>query len=260
MSNIKVLDYNIRCANDGENKMITDRAPRLIELIREHRPDVIGLQEATRKWIPLLEEGLWQDYCLRYLYRAPDSKEACPILWRRDRFTLKDEGYFWLSDQPLAVTKSFGTKYYRICGWVLLEEKETGKRFVFCNTHMAGGWPTVPSGRLILEQLEKVKGCFAEYGAFLTGDFNIPPKHQGYDLLNESGKLRDINDALGFDPSYTNNGYNERPDDHAYNSIKDFIFFSPAFMKPLSYRVLNENRLGGWISDHRGLLAEVELL
>ena len=256
---IKILDYNIRCANDGENKMIADRAPRLQAMVEKYQPDVIGLQEASRPWIRQLEDRFWQTYCMRYIYRANTSKEACPILWKRERFELRDEGYFWLSDSPEAITKSFGTKHYRICGWVRLRDRQTGKSFIFCNTHMAGGWPTVPSSKLILERLEQNK-AFTEYGAFLTGDFNIPPKHQGYDVLNESGKLRDINDALGFNEAYTNNGYNERPDDHPYNSIKDFIFFTPDYMKPLRYQVVNENFFDGWVSDHRGLYAEVELL
>jgi len=64
---------------------------------------------------------------------------------------------------------------------------------------------------------------------------------------------------LGFNPAYTNNGYNSRPDDHYYNSIKDFIFYTPSMMKPLTYKVLNENHFDGWVSDHRGLYAEVEL-
>ena len=255
---IKVLDYNIRCANDGENKMIVDRAPRLEALVKKYSPDVIGFQEAKRKWINEPEDRFWQDYCMRYMYRSMTSKESCPILWKRDKFKLVDEGYFWLSDSPDAISKSFGTKFHRICCWVKLKDRKTGKKFIFCNTHMAGGWPTVPSSKLILERLE-ANGAFTDCGAFLTGDFNIPPKHDGYNVLNDSGKLKDINDALGFNEAYTNNGYNERPDDHYYNSIKDFIFFTPDHMVPLKYEVLNESYFGGWISDHRGLYAEVAL-
>ena len=49
-SKIKIIDYNIRYTDDGENRMIADRAPRLEALIRKYEPDVIGLQEASRRW------------------------------------------------------------------------------------------------------------------------------------------------------------------------------------------------------------------
>lgn len=257
-SKLKILDYNIRCANDGEGKMIADRAPRLEAVIRKYEPDVIGLQEASRRWINELEDRLYQDYKMRYLYRAPTSREATPILWKRDKFELRREGHFWLSDMPELPTKSFGTKHYRICNWVILRLKETGEDFIFVNTHLAGGMPAAYSAKLILERIAELGG-FSEYPAFLTGDFNVPPESECCRILNESGRYKDINVDLGFDPSYTNNGYNTRPDDHHYNSIKDFIFYTPSKMIPLTYKVLNENYFDGWVSDHRGLYAEVEL-
>ncbi len=261
---LKILDYNIRCANDGINKVtgsnndIAARAPRLEAVIRKYDPDVIGLQEASRRWTAELDERLHDTYRMVYLYRNENSREATPILWKRDKFEVKREGHFWLSDCPEMSTKSFGTKHYRICNYVQLQVKETGERFFFVNTHLAGGVAAAHSAKLILSRMEE-RGAFTEYPAFLTGDFNVPPESECCKILNESGKYKDINVDLGFDPSYTNNGYNQFPDDRPYNSIKDFIFYTPAFMKPLTYKVLNEYHIDGWVSDHRGLYAEVEL-
>ncbi len=257
---IKVLDYNIRCANDGENKMIADRAPRLEAVIRKYDPDVIGLQEATTLWINYLDDHLYDTYKMRYLFRNENSREATPILWKRDKFTLVREGHFWLSDMPEVSTKSFGTKHYRICNFVRLKVNETGEEFLFINTHMGGGVASAHSARLIMSRMEE-RGAFTQYPALLTGDFNAAPygerfKSDCYRILNESGKFRDINAALGFDPSTTGNGYNEREDS---NIIIDYVFYTPFKMKALAYKVLNEKHLDGYISDHRGLYAEVEL-
>ena len=257
---LRILDYNIRCCNDGENKMISDRAPRLEAVVQKYEPDIIGLQEASFRWMEFLEDHFLDRYRMRYFYRAETSRESTPILWRKDKFDLVNEGYFWLSDMPLIATKSFGTGYHRICNWVLLKVKETGERFFFINTHMGGGAASAKSARLIMDWMGK-RGAFTEYPALLTGDFNAAPigewaKSDCYKILNESGKFRDINDALGFDPQTTVNGYNEETDP---NSIIDYVWFTPNGMTPLTYKVLNEEYFGGWVSDHRGLLAEVEL-
>ena len=259
-SKIKILDYNIRYANDGENKMIADRAPRLDAVIRKYEPDVIGLQEASRTWINYLEDLLYDRYKMRYLYRNEFSREATPILWKRDKFELMREGHFWLSDFPEASTKSFGGKHYRICNYVLLRVKETGEEFYFINTHMGGGTASDWSAKLIMSRMEE-RGAFEKYPALLTGDFNSAPmgtwsKNKCYRILNESGKFRDINDALGFDPAPTVNGYH---DDQCPETIIDYVFFTPQWMNPLCYKVLDEEHLGGWVSDHRGLYAEIEL-
>ncbi len=254
---IKILDYNIRCCNDGENKMIADRAPRLFKLIEEKQPDIIALQEASFRWIPYLEDGLYQKYSMRYCYRLRKSRESTPVLWRRDKFDLMDEGHFWLSETPETPSFGFGqTKYARVCTWVKLRVKATGKEFFYFCTHMNGDdASTIGSGNVIMAQAEEM-GAFTEWGALLSGDFNMKPEREGYRNLHESGKFRDLNAELGFDPSGTVNGYN---DPEEGNRIIDYVFFTPAYIEPLKYQVLNENYFDGWISDHRGLWAEVAL-
>ncbi len=256
-SKLKILDYNIRCIGDGEGKMIADRAPRLEALIRKYQPDVIGLQEARPEWINELEDRLYQDYKMRYTYRKPD-RESNPVLWRRDKFKLVKEDYFWLSDTPDAPSRMEGAPHNRICNWVQLEIKETGEQFIFANSHLNGGEFAARSAEMVLERMA-YRGAFSKYGAFFTGDFNVPPESECCRILNESGRFKDINVDLGFDPSITNNGYNKWADDRPFCSIKDYIFYTPSKMIPLKYKVLNENYFDGWISDHRGLYAEVEL-
>ncbi len=258
---LKILDYNIRCADDGENRMIADRAPRLEAVIRKYEPDVIGLQEATPQWIEYLQDHLCDTYRMVYLYRNENSREATPILWKKDTLINRREGHFWLSDFPEVSTKSYGTRHYRICNWIRFRVKGTDEEFFFVNTHMGGGHASACSSKLIMQKMEH-RGAFTQYPALLTGDFNASPegphaKSDCYKILNESGKFRDLNDALGFNHESTVNGYNDP--DYAYDRIIDYVFYTPFKLKPLTYKVLNEEYFGGWVSDHRGLYAEVEL-
>ena len=57
MSIIKVVSFNIRCANDKNGHSREERAPRLMSAIKSREPDVIGIQEYIPMWEPYFEEG-----------------------------------------------------------------------------------------------------------------------------------------------------------------------------------------------------------
>ncbi|MBQ6823555.1 MAG: endonuclease/exonuclease/phosphatase family protein [Clostridia bacterium] len=257
-NHLKIIDYNIRCVDDGPGKMISERAARFKKLVDQYQPDIMGLQEATVKWIDFLGNNLvGSTYSMYYQYRAEDSKESQPILWNHNKFDVLDKGYFWLSDTPEIPSKGWGSDHYRGCTWIKFKVKATGEVFLFMNTHLTGSnTPATNSGNLIVKRA-RAMGGFDKYGVFLTGDFNFPPQSAGYVTLTAA--FVDVNDALGFNTAYTNNGYNEREDKHKDNWIKDYVMCSENHVLPLKYSILNENIDGGWISDHRGLYVEAAL-
>ncbi|MBQ8893781.1 MAG: endonuclease/exonuclease/phosphatase family protein [Clostridia bacterium] len=255
---LKILDYNIRCADDGEGKMIADRAPRFKKLVEKYQPDLMGLQEASPKWIDYLSQNLvGSTYSMKYQYRAEDSKEAQPILWNKNKFEVLDDGYFWLSDTPEVASKGWGSDHYRGCTWIKFKVKATGEIFIFMNTHLTGTNTASTNSANLITKRAAAMGGFDDHAVFLTGDFNLPPHSVGYITLTSA--FVDVNDALGFNSAYTNNGYNDREDKHKDNWIKDYVMCSEAHVLPLKYSVLNENIDGGWISDHRGLYVEAAL-
>ncbi len=264
---LKLMDYNIRCANDGFNEItnssnnIADRAPRLITVINKYQPDLIGLQEAVPAWISALQTNLVDTgtYEMVYKYRAETtatSLEATPILWNAEKFECLDSGYFWLSDTPDVESNTWGGTHFRICNWVKLKVKKTGKEFLYFNTHLTGSLG-VQSAELILERAAAMGG-FTKYPVFLSGDFNNEPFTDAYNTF--ATKFIDFNDALGFDWAYTNNGYNAREDSSSSNHIIDYVWYSTDQVIPYEYRVLNEQIGGGYVADHRGLFVEFALV
>ena len=253
-----ILDYNIRCADDGPGKLISERAARFKKLVEKYQPDIMGLQEATPKWIDFLGNNLaGATYSMYYRYRADDSKEAQPIMWNHNKLEVMDKGYFWLSDTPETPSKGWGSSHYRGCTWMKFKVKATGEVFLFMNTHLTGNdTPAGNSANLIINRARKMGG-FDRYAVFLTGDFNFSPESKGYMVMTAG--FCDVNDLLGFNSAYTNNGYNEREDHHKDNWIKDYVMCSEDHVVPLSYAVLNEKIDDGWISDHRGLLVEAAI-
>lgn len=253
---LSILDYNVRYTDDGDNKMIADRAPRLKKLADQLDPDLMGFQEATPTWMGLLKGYFGEEYGCSYKERAPGD-ESSPIFWKKDKFEKLDEGYFWLSETPDTQSKGWTASHYRICSWVKLKIKATGAEFLYFNAHWDGGDEVhVGSAQVTLTRARKL-GAFKKCAMFLTADFNMVPWGKGYQTLVESGELSDVNADLENLSDGTIDGYNEGKEEQR---IIDMCFYSTAKAEPVSYRILNEKIDGGYISDHRGLFIEVAVL
>lgn len=254
---IRIVSYNIRYTDDPGGNSIDERAPRLKAVLDKYDPDLVGFQEATPNWIEHIYEDYGDEYEIRYQYRSESNKESTPLMFKKDKFELLDEGYFWLSETPEKESKGWGASLWRICNWVKLEVKATGKVLLFYNTHFDGGEDFhVGAGNLIISRA-KALGGFSKYPVFLTGDFNMTPWSTGYSNLLVDGDFADVNEDLEQDKSTTTDGYNET--DGTSGHIIDFVFYSPDTAIPLKYQVLNEKVNGGYVSDHRGLCTEVAL-
>jgi endonuclease/exonuclease/phosphatase family metal-dependent hydrolase len=252
---LSIMDYNVRCADDGPGKLVSERAPRLQKLAEQLDPDLMGFQEVTPKWRGLLVDFFSSEY--DYVYKERQANGECtPIFWKKSKFEKMDEGYFWLSETPDQESKGWDAGYYRICSWVRLKIKATGAEFLYFNSHWDGSDVChLGSAALTFARARKA-GAFSKYAMFLTADFNMIPWSKGYSALVQDGDLADVNADLENDTTATTNGYNEGGNER----IIDMCFYSPKKAVPVSYRVLNEKIDGGYISDHRGLLVEVAVL
>ncbi len=258
---LKVISYNVRVADDGGEKDIEKRAPRLVEVITKRDPDIIGFQEVGTKWWETHNmKDMFPDYDYVMKYRAESSKEGTPIFWKKDKFELVKDGYFWLSETPDQESKGWGEEHYRIALWVQLKLKSTGKEFLYINTHYGFGPKAhVGSANLILQRMSALGG-FTKYPVFFTADCNMSRYNDGYNAMMEGGKFSDINWDLE-DLNYkTGGGYHD--DGHeglVTGSPIDFCFYSPALITPLKYEIIDEFLMNGWVSDHKGLYMEMAL-
>jgi len=96
------------------------RIPRILELIAEAHPDIIAPQELLNEQISSLQTALADEY--DYFSQTPSSEESSGLFVKRSRFVIiKGERL----DQKL-------TK-------VVLQDQQTGLKFVVYNTHLAFG-------------------------------------------------------------------------------------------------------------------------
>lgn len=184
---IRFMSFNVRTGivDDGENSWEKRKiaAPAMLEDIR---PDVFGVQEAFDFQI---------DYILRKCkdYRAvgvgrddgSEKGEHMSVFYNVKRFKLLDWGTYWLSETPDIPSIGWDAKYKRTATWTLLQDRASGQKFFFVDTHLDNKGKIAKSKgcALVIENIGKMnpKG----WPMVLVGDFNIPPDSPLHKELGE---------------------------------------------------------------------------
>jgi len=237
-----VGSYNIRFDNPKDVKNgngWSQRAPVIASLIRFHQFDVIGTQEAFLDQLNDLQSllpGYAHSGCGR-----DDGKEAgeyAAIFYKKNIFTFRDCGTFWLSQTPAEPSVGWDAKLKRICTWVKLEYIPTGKSLFVFNTHFdhRGTVARAESARLIIKSIKSIAG---DQPAILTGDFNVDQTSESYKVLHDSGILKDSFESATerYALNGTATGFNINS--HTDNRI-DHVFHTLGF-KTLRYGVLTDS-------------------
>lgn len=136
---VRVATYNIRLSKGdvGTANAWSNRCDAVIGLIRKMDLDAFGLQEVRPDQAVFFRERL-PEYAFVGDHRAADrvSDEASPVFYRKSRFDAVKAGTFWLSETPdTPGLKGWDAACPRVCSYLILREKASGKTFCFANTH-----------------------------------------------------------------------------------------------------------------------------
>ena len=246
---LKVISFNIRCCDDKDGNTIAERAPRLYEITKKYDADIIGFQEYTDAWSEHIE-SYYSNYEMFNKFRAESDHESCPILWKRDKLECLDKGYFWLSSTPEVESRGWDELYncFRICEYVILKDKQSGKVFTYMNTHYGfGDKGQMDSGELIYNYSKKI----SSNPTLITGDFNMNPDSKGYEVM--SRHFTDVNAVTAKDTRTTYHGYGK-----ADNAHIDYCFINDG-IKPINQTMIDEKWEEMYPTDHYGLFIELEI-
>lgn len=252
-SHLKVISYNIRYTGepetDGDNHWNWRRAAS-INMVREERPAVMGVQEALAEQLQFLDENL-PEYGYVGVGRddGKSAGEHMAIFYLKEAVELQDWGTFWLSETPDSPSMGWDAVCYRTCTWALMRDKATGRDFAMMNTHLdhRGEVAREESLKLIVS---KIKELIPEgTPLMLTGDFNSTTDSEIFVPLKSA--LKDAREvATQTDPRATFNGWGRG------NSVIDHIFCRKVEVDRFS--VLCDKNYGApYISDHYPVAAEV---
>jgi len=247
---MKIVSFNLRNANDANCHSIAERAPRIMQIISEQNADVLGLQEYGTGMKKHIHDKLIEEY--GFFETVTNKNISSPVLWKKSRFDCLDKGWLWLSETPNEKSISWDDKYNeeRICNWALLKDKQTGKNFVYMNTHFGVGKECTTKSPLIINEYCKK---FADLPLIITGDFNMSPDSEGY--KNMTANFTDVNTVTANDARITFHAY--------YNpekkqSLIDYCFIKNAVC-PKNYKLLDITFDGKYPSDHHAIAVDADL-
>ena len=190
---IRVGSYNIRLSpgDVGTPNAWDERKADLVELVRKMDLDAFGMQEVCPDQAQYLREQL-PEFAFVGDHREADRKsgEASPVFYRRSRFVAEKSGTFWLSETPdVPASKSWNTRCTRVCSYLILKDRTTGRRFCFANTHTDHKSAEAREKGMLLI-IERMKEFGAGSPIVFTGDHNC-----GYDDAPAKAVRRILKDA-----------------------------------------------------------------
>ena len=205
---IKVGTYNIRyyngqgdTANTGD-KSWEYRDEYVFNMIKKHNPDVCGLQEVTPQMTQDIIDNLSEYTYIGYgrvsgnenpkkplsEYTQYDNDEQTGLIYKTSKFDELKRGKFFLSDTPITPSKYEESDFNRLCAYVQLKDKETGKEFYFFSTHL--DHPKDDSNR---DEQCRIKQATAlvnnirtftdATNVFIVGDFNSEKTEEAYPIV-----------------------------------------------------------------------------
>jgi formylglycine-generating enzyme required for sulfatase activity/endonuclease/exonuclease/phosphatase family metal-dependent hydrolase len=262
---LRVMSFNIRYDNpdDGEDAWPKRRA-MAASMIRFHRADVVGLQEALRGQIADLEAALPEFGWFGSGRSAERDGEHCAVLFRKDRVEVLDQGTFWLSETPeVAGSRSWDAALPRIVTWGRLRDRRNGAVFHLFNTHFDHRGETArrESARLLRRKVAEIAG--QDGPVVVTGDFNSTPDSDPYRILTALGPPGEppgLVDALlasrhpHHGPTSSWNGFQAI---EAGRRIDLVLVRPPVVVR--QHGILSDTFDGRFPSDHLPVVAEVTL-
>ena len=210
---INLMTYNLRydTPKDSANSW-SNRKEFLLSQVKYNEPDILGVQEGLLHQVKWLDENLKQfTYVGRGRNREDDNNggEFSAIFYNREKFKAIENHTFWLSTTPDIPSKGWDAALNRICTYVLLLDKESGKKFWVFNTHFdhIGKLAREKSAELILKKIKLINSD--NYALVLMGDFNSGPDEPPIKIISKVlNDSRKISESEPFGPEKTFCGFN----------------------------------------------------
>ena len=268
---LRVGSYNIRLSpgDRGTPNAWEERKADLVDLVKKMGLDAFGMQEVCPDQAQYLREKL-PEFEFVGDHRGADRKsdEASPVFYRRSRFEAEKSGTFWLSETPeVPASKSWNTACPRVCSYLVLKDRATGKRFCFANTH-TDHISELAREKGMLLIVERMKEFGAGAPIVFTGDHNCryddAPAAAVRQILKDA---RDVTETPAQGPHNTFQGfgkYKDGPVDCNGKTYKDYcidyIYVSDG-IRVLDFTTHDDKRPGTdlYPSDHFPVTATIVL-
>lgn len=258
---VKIMSYNIRLdvKSDGENQW-EKRKEKLTGLLNYYEADFIGLQEVQHHQLQFIKQALpkYNHIGVGRDDGKTEGEHSC-ILYKKDRYSLMQQGTFWLSPTPAIVSFGWNAACRRVCTFGLFKDKSTGKLLWVFNTHMdhLGDTAREESAKLIVSKIQQLNKGYG-YPVVLTGDFNARPESLPVQTIKTLlADARAIAKAQPYGPADTWNAFafDKKPDGRI-----DYIFISQQSINVDKFATITDSYDLKYPSDHFPIMATISIL
>lgn len=258
-----IMSFNIRYDNPEDSLDNWQyRKDRAAKAIRFYDADILGTQEVLHNQLEDLKQRLPEYDVIGVGREDGKEKGEYSALWyKKDRFTVLDSGYFWLSETPeVAGSKGWDGACERIASWAKLKDNTSGKEIFALNTHLdhVGVAARREGVSLILDKVAELSNGLP---VVVTGDFNAEPESDVIKHVTDASNPKHLIDSrsvapLVYGPSWSWHDFGKLPYDR--RPLIDYVFVNKG-LDVLKYGVLAETENEAFVSDHAPVLVTVEI-
>lgn len=267
---LKVCSFNIRYYNTTDKYPWSVRKEPAMKFIKTEKPDFVGLQEIRPTQAQDFEYLLSNDYVYYDVNRdtgkplgSASSGEGVGILFRKDRFKLEKNGFFWLAEDPDKLPDKNADGTYstwnsacrRVVAWVKVKDLEhDGQTVYFFSTHFDHKSANArdKSSALTLNKMKEIVGVSdlskSTAPVFLVADFNCSYGSSELALLR-SAMSEARTSAAKTEEGRTYNGFGDA------DQVIDHIFYAGRLTAD-RYHIATEDYGVKYISDHYPITLE----
>ena len=252
---LKIMSFNLRVDNTGDGiNSFTNRFHRVVEVLEQEKPDLVGFQEVTDSMRARLRDHL-PGYTVQGCGRETNYHgESMLIAYRTDAVELISLENIWLSPTPAVPGSTFGgdqSDCPRMFTAAKVKHDGVALPFYFINTHL----DHVGKDARYLGAMQLVQYISAHREYFiLTGDFNATPEAREIQLITKALAPRGAADCTaGLGGTF--HGFGRRLPDRTEKI--DYVFTDGKCTH--SYVVEDIPVDGQYYSDHNAVCAIIEL-
>lgn len=270
-ADLRVMTYNIA----GDSKDYAERKDKMIQVILDYLPDVIGFQEAKaiNHNDVLRSEEISEYYEINKKTHNPNTPmNYTPILYLKSKYKQLEGGVEWNNSRYTGTnTKSLS--------WTVLERISDGKQFMVVNIH-GSLWDEnykLPAGEThasmkekaavewkldnmnqMLAKINELKAKYPGIAVLTTGDYNYNNTNPAYALMKSSG-LGSAQDDATVSKTTSHGSYHSTVGTMpAANGLAiDHIFFSPETITVLTH-CMGYREIDIQSSDHCPVYADIK--
>lgn len=249
---VRVMSFNVRC-RDVNGTPASSRRLVVAEEVLRVAPDSVGVQEATPEWMASLRFNL-SGYSSVGVGREGENKgEYSAIFYKNSKWKLVDSGTFWLSETPDTVSQDWDAACLRICTWAVLQNRQTGEKYVHVNSHFdhISSLARENSAKLVCDYICK---NFEGMPVMFTADLNSRPSDEAYRTM--TGLLTDCR-FISENCEFYGTFHNCSPETHA-DYIIDYVLCTPG-VQVKDFRTVTTGIGGRFVSDHFPIYADIVL-